>query len=303
MPHAVVIGAGATGRAVARQLAEAGEHVKLVTRSGSGPDVSGIERIALDAADADALVRVVDGARTLINCAMPRYDRWPQEFPALAAGMLAAAERVGVDYVMLGNVYGYGPVRGTVFEDTPLAPVTVKGRVRARIWEDALEAHKAGRVRVTEVRASDFLGHGAYSVYNLMVTPKVLAGQPARYPGDPDVAHGWTYTEDAARTLIAASRSERAWGKSWHVPPCSGISARVLTDRLAEVAKAPSPQLIRMTAEDVAEMGRTDSIIAEVEEMLYLFELPFEMSAAATASALSVQASPLSDVLADTVRA
>jgi nucleoside-diphosphate-sugar epimerase len=256
----------------------------------------------LDAADADALLRVVDGARTLFNCAMPRYDRWPQEFPALAAGMLAAAERTGVDYVMLGNVYGYGPVGGRVAESTPLAPASVKGRIRARIWEQALEAHTSGRIRATEVRASDFLGHGAYSIYNLMVTPNVLAGSPAYYPGDPDVAHSWTYTEDAARALIAASRSESAWGKPWHVPPCSHLSARELTDRLAAVAQAPSPQLIRMTAKEVMELGRTDSIIAEVEEMLYLFESPFQMSAIVTASALSLQPSPLSEVLRDTVR-
>ncbi|MEJ1098737.1 MULTISPECIES: NAD-dependent epimerase/dehydratase family protein [unclassified Pseudoxanthomonas] len=302
MSYAVVIGAGATGRAVARQLAEAGEQVKLVTRNGSGADAPLIDRIALDAADADGLVRVVDGARTLFNCAMPRYDRWPQEFPALAAGMLEVAERAGVDYVMLGNVYGYGPVSGAVLEDHPLSPTSVKGRIRAKIWEDALHAHTAGRVRATEVRASDFLGHGAYSIYNLMVTPNVLAGSPAYYPGDLDVAHSWTYTEDAARALIAASRSDAAWGKSWHVPPCANISVRELTGQLAEMANAPSPQLIRMTAKDVVEMGRSDSIMAEVEEMLYLFEQPFEMSAAATASVLSVQASPMPEVLRDTLR-
>jgi len=303
MSYAVVIGAGATGRAVARQLAETGEHVKLVTRNGSGADAPGIDRIALDAADADALVRIVDGSRTLFNCAMPRYDRWPQEFPALATGMLEAAKRTGVDYVMLGNVYGYGPTVGPIAETTPLAPTSVKGRIRAKIWEDALEAHTSGRIRATEVRASDFLGHGAYSIYNLMVTPNVLAGSPAYYPGDLDAAHSWTYTEDAARALIAASRSESAWGKSWHVPPCSDISVRGLTEQLATVAKAPAPQLIRMTAKDVAEIGRTDSIMAEVEEMLYLFELPFQMSAVATASVLSTQAASLSEVLRDTTRA
>jgi nucleoside-diphosphate-sugar epimerase len=215
--------------------------------------------------------------------------------------MLGAADRTGVDYVLLGNVYGYGPLRRPAFEDDPLMPVSVKGRIRANIWEDALQAHKTGRARTTEVRASDFLGRGAYSVYNLMVTPNILAGKPAYYPGALDVAHSWTFTEDAARTLIAASRSEQAWGRAWHVPSLE-ISVRTLTNGLSEAAKAPPPQLIRMTAKDVIEAGRTDSIIAEIVEMLYLYEEPFEMSTAATRSAFGIQVSSLIDVLNDTLR-
>lgn len=302
MSHCVVVGAGATGRAVARQLAAAGEQVRLVTRGGTGPKVLGIELVALDAADADALARVVTGARTLFNCAMPRYDRWPQEFPSLAAGLLGAATRTGADYLMLGNVYGYAPTQGPVFESDPLAPTTVKGRVRARIWEEALDAHEAGRVRATEVRAANFLGHGAYSIYNLTVTPNILAGKPAYYPGDLDVPNSWTFTEDAARTLIAVSRSELAWGRAWHVPSLTGLSARALTNRLAEAAKAPPPQLFRLTAQEVHDAGRTDSIVAEVEEMLYLQESPFELSSSATSRAFAVQASSLADVINDTLK-
>jgi len=302
MSHSVVVGAGATGRAVARQLAATGEQVRLVTRSGTGPQGAGIELVALDASDAQAMARVTKGASTLFNCAMPRYDRWPQEFPALAAGMLAAAERTGTGYVMLGNAYAYAPTQGPVFENDPLAPTTIKGRVRAEIWAEALDAYKARRVRVTEVRASGFLGHGAYSIYNLMVTPNVVAGKPAYYPGDLDVANSWTFTEDAARTLIAVSRSGLAWGRAWHVPSLTGISARAVTNRLAALAKKPPPQLMRMTAKDVHEAGRTDSIIAEVEEMLYLSDLPFELSSAATSKAFAVKASSLDDALYDTLK-
>ena len=46
----VIVGAGATGSATARQLAEAGVSVRIITRSGSGPLHPNIERIAADAA-------------------------------------------------------------------------------------------------------------------------------------------------------------------------------------------------------------------------------------------------------------
>ena len=72
--------------------------------------------------------------------------------------------------VRLSNLYGYGPrVPGgydeahPMTEATPLAATGRKGRVRARVWQDALAAHQAGRVRVGEVRAADFIGPGAQS--------------------------------------------------------------------------------------------------------------------------------------------
>ncbi|MCK9926637.1 hypothetical protein MXD62_05545 [Frankia sp. Mgl5] len=144
--------------------------------------------------------------------------------PAAAAAVLAAAERVGADYVLLGNMYGYGLVGGPVTEDRPMAPSSVKGRVRVRMWEDARAAYEAGRVRVTEVRASDFLGFDAVSLF---VAPEVLAGTPVAYPVDLDVPHSWSYVGDVARVLVAAALHEWSWRRAWHVPSTSELSVRL----------------------------------------------------------------------------
>lgn len=301
MSFHVVVGAGATGTATARRLAEAGDRVRLITRRGGGPEHPGIERVAADATDAARLTELTAGAGTLFNCAMPAYDRWPIDWPPLAAALLAAAERTGAGYVMLGNTYGYGPVDGPMAEDLPMAPTTVKGRVRAQMWLDAIAAHQSGRVRVTEVRASDFLGAGAMSLYNLMVVPPVLAGQPASYPADLDAPHSWSYTGDVARTLVSASRDDRAWGRAWHVPSTSALSVRDLTTRLAEVAGAPAPVLTSMPAEEVHRLGQADSIMAEIAEMQYLVRKPQVLDSSRTEETFGVKPTPLDDVLLDTI--
>ncbi|WP_068057961.1 NAD-dependent epimerase/dehydratase family protein [Nocardia xishanensis] len=295
----VVIGAGATGSATARLLAESGERVRLVTRSGSGPVHERIERVAADATDTARLTELTRGAATLFNCAMPPYDRWPTGFPPLAAALLAAAERTGADYVMLGNTYGYGPVDGPVTADLPLAPTSVKGQVRARMWHDARAAHEAGRVRATEVRANDFLGAQAISPFTLMIGAQVLAGSPASYPGDLDAPHSWTYIGDAARTLVAAARQEQSWGRAWHVPSSSEESARELAASLAAAAGAPEPRLNRMTKAELEEIGKTDSIMAEFSEMLYLYDRPNLLDASSTVTTLQVTPTPIDEVLAE----
>ncbi|MFG3051345.1 NAD-dependent epimerase/dehydratase family protein [Kitasatospora sp. NPDC048239] len=297
MPLHVIVGAGATGSAAARLLADAGEQVRLVTRRGGGPRHERIERVAADAADTGRLTELTAGAAVLFNCAMPAYDRWPSEFPPLAASLLAAAERSGADYVMLGNTYGYGLVDGPVTEDLPMVPNSVKGHVRARMWLDALAAHDAGRVRVTEVRASDYLGAGAYSPFTLMVGAQVLSGAPVAYPGDLDAPHSWTYTGDAARTLVAAARNERSWGRAWHVPSTSQAPVRELAADLALAAGAPAPDLAHLTRADLEAIGRTDSVMAEFPEMLYLYDRPGLLDAADTAAILDLTPTPVAAVL------
>lgn len=207
----VVVGAGATGTATALNYAKQGQHVRVLTRSGSGPDHPLIERVAADASDPDALTKLVDGATTLTNCAMPAYHRWPEEFPALHRALLRAAEGTGAGFVMLGNTYAYAPTDGPVTDDLPIALATRKGRVRAKMWLDALAAHEAGRVKVTEVRAGEFLGPGAGSLFSLLAQQGVLKGDPALLPADLDQPHSYSYIGDVATTLVAVGTGEQAW--------------------------------------------------------------------------------------------
>lgn len=186
MTLSVVVGAGGVGTITAHLLADAGHEVRLITRSGSGPQDSRIQCVAADAGDTARLIELTTGAQTLFNCAAPPYHRWRTELLPLFGSLLATAEATRADYVMLGNLYGYGAPTAPMTEDLPMAPNSVKGRIRAQAWQEALAAHEAGRVRVTEVRSSDFLGRGGQSNFAILVAPKVIAGKTALFPADLD---------------------------------------------------------------------------------------------------------------------
>ncbi|MER5398002.1 NAD-dependent epimerase/dehydratase family protein [Streptomyces sp. NPDC002599] len=274
MAESVVIGAGATGSATARQLAESGRRVRLVTRSGSGPDHPGIERIALDAGRTGELTEALAGATTVFNAAMTPYQTWPEAMPPLFTSILAATERAGADYVMLGNHYGYRQTAGPLTERTPMAPATRKGRVRAQLWQQARDAHDEGRLRVTEVRAGQYLGPGAVSAFTLLVAPRVRDGELALVHGDPDAAHSFSYTEDVAAALVAVSGDERSWGRGWHAPVITTTLRRAATE-LAELHGAPEPRLEPLTERDLALLSFTDPLWREFAEMSYMSERPF----------------------------
>ena len=299
----VVVGAGATGIPAALLLAQAGDQVRLVSRRGSGPDHPNVELVKADAADPAGLSEVARGAAVIFNCAMPPYDQWPALWPPLAASLLAAAERTGADYVMVGNAYGYGPVAGPMTEDLPLAATTAKGRVRAQMWLDAKAAYDAGRVRATEVRAHDFLGPGAVSYYTLTVQPAILAREKATFfPADLNAPHSWTYTTDTALTAIAAAGHEESWGRAWHVPSTADISVRRLTELIAAAAGNGPADLTAMTRDELSVLAASDSVLAEVLEMLYMIERPAVLNSDETRRVLGVEATPLDEVIAEIVR-
>jgi nucleoside-diphosphate-sugar epimerase len=294
MTFHVVVGAGPTGTATALLLAESGDDVRVVTRRGTGPAHPRIELAAADAAS--GLVDLAKGAATLINCAMPPYNRWPEETPALSDALLTAAERTGAGYVNLSNAYSYGPADSPLADDLPLRPTTIKGRVRAQMYRDGLAAHEAGRLRFTEVRPADYLGVGALAMFNWFIGPQVQAGQEVVFPADLDVAHSWSYTGDVAKTLVAVARSERSWGTAWHTPQTSDMSIREIATRFATLSGRPQPPVREMTPLEL-HAAMADPLMVESAEMQYLYQRECVLDWSRTAAEFDLKPTPLDDVL------
>ena len=89
----VVVGAGPVGRATAELLASRARR-PAGQPSGAGPDLPGVRREAADAADADRLVELAQGAVALYNCVNPpSYTVWPTFWPPVAEAFLRPPRR------------------------------------------------------------------------------------------------------------------------------------------------------------------------------------------------------------------
>lgn len=296
----VVVGAGPIGAALASRLADAGESVRVVTRSGSGPRRPDVERIALDASDPAALAGATAGVDVIYNCANPGgYPHWEAVWPPLAASILHAAEAGGAVLVTLGNLYGYGPVDGPMTRDLPLRPTDHKGALRARMWQDALASHQAGRVRATEARASDYLGPTATPAAGLLprYAAATLAGRAAAVFADPDQPHTWTAVDDIATTLAALGADERAWGSPWLVPSNPPATVRQVLEKLGRRARTGEPRLRLVPRWALSAGGAAVPLLRELAGVLYQFDRPFVADATATTEAFGVAPTPWEPLL------
>ncbi len=146
----VVLGAaGGIGNAVVNALAARGLPVRAVSRDGRARVPDGVETVAADLTTQDGASRACADAAVVYHCAQPRYNRWAEEFPALNAGIVAAAAGTGAKLVFADNLYMYGPVAGAISETTPQEPTSKKGRVRQKLAAALLAASDAAGMRVT----------------------------------------------------------------------------------------------------------------------------------------------------------
>lgn len=303
MSKYVIVGAGQVGSRLATRLAGEGHQVVVVTRSGSGPQDPGIRRVAADASNRTELTALTQGAEALFNCANPPYHTWSTDWPPMASSMLAAAESTGAVLVILGNLYGYGPVDGPMTEDLPLAAKSVKGQVRVKMWHDALAAREAGRARVVEVRASDYFGPGAGELAHMgeRLVPRVLAGKAAQYIGDPDVPRSISYIPDVVEALAVAAADERAWGRAWHVPSPAPMTVREFAARVAELGGAKPAKVTRTPHLLLRAAGLFVPLMRELEEIRYQFTEPFVLDSSAFQQTFGVQPTPLDDAVKATI--
>lgn len=297
----LVIGAGAVGTAITNDLVARGDHVTLVSRRGVGPHHPSVTRVAADAGDADRVGELARGASTIFNCANPAYHRWPTDWPPIAASLLRAAERSGAVLATTANLYVYGAPDGPMTPDTPMRATFPKARVRADMWNDALNAHDAGRVRATEVRASDYLGANAQSVIGQRAVPRLLAGRSCRVLGDPDATHSWTYPPDVARTLVACADQPLAWGHAWHAPTNPPRSQRELIGELCDAAGVARVKVTRIPDLAIRVAGLVNPTIRELPHTMYQFTAPFVIDDTRTRESLGLEPTPWDEVLRATL--
>jgi nucleoside-diphosphate-sugar epimerase len=299
----VVFGAGQVGRMLAVLLAERGVTVRVVSRRRSAGLPEGTAWRAADAADLDAACDAAKGAAVIYQCLNAPYAQWPERFPPLQRGVLAAAERAGALLVSLENLYGYGPTGGRpMTEDLALAATTVKGRTRAAMTGELLAAAAAGRVRVAIGRASDFFGPGVSqgSTLGERVFGNALSGRRADFIGNADLPHTYSYVPDIAAGLVTLGTDARAAGQVWHLPGPQTVTTRALLDLVA--AQVGHPVGVRSVPKlAVRALGLVNPALRGLAEMSYQFDEPFVLDTTKYESVFGAAGTPLAAAIAATV--
>ena len=298
----VVFGTGQVGHALIDRLVKSGVAVRAVSLRRPATLSPLVDWRAADVTDAKAAIAAGEGAAVIYQCLNAPYAEWPERFPPLQRGVLAAAERAGAVLVSLENVYGYGPTAGRAMtEDLPLAATTVKGRVRAAMTRELLEASESGRVRIAIGRASDFFGASVVeSTLGERVFANALAGKRADFIGNADLLHTYSYVPDIAAGLATLGTDERAIGQVWHLPgPETGTTARLIELISKEVGHRVDIRSVPKLM--VRAIGLVNPLMRGLAEMSYQFDEPFVLDTTKFTAMFGATGTPLSTAVSETI--
>jgi nucleoside-diphosphate-sugar epimerase len=209
--------------------------------------------------------------------------------------MVAAAASAGARVVMLDNVYLLGRPNGQrLSEQSPIAPCSKKGEIRAREWQEWLAAHHKGDVRLVCGRASDFYGPGATLTYfGDAFMPAALGSGVARWLTRIDTPHTYHYTLDVAAGLAELGAAADAdTGRWWMLPAAPAVSSQAMIDLLGE-AMGQKLRVQAVPTLAIRGLSMFVPILRELGEMGYQWSEPFVVDDRAFRTRFSAKPTPL----------
>jgi nucleoside-diphosphate-sugar epimerase len=289
--HTILGAGGAIGTDLVRELAHARQQVRLV---GRNPELveGATEVIPADVSDLDQTVRAVAGSTIVHLVVGLKYDLkiWRELWPRIMNNAMEACKRAKAKLIFFDNVYMYGKVSGRMTEETAFNPCSKKGEIRAQIANTLLDEVRSGRLTAMIARSADFYGPQARTgVTNILVFDKFAKGATASWLVNDSVPHSYTYTPDAAKSLVLLADTESAWNQTWHVPTASNPPTGKEFIQMAAKEFGVAPKYRILSRPLIRLAGFFDSDIRESYEMLYQSEAEYLFDSAKFSKAFTFQ--------------
>jgi nucleoside-diphosphate-sugar epimerase len=293
-----ILGAGGViANEVVKLLSARRQPFRLVARHAR-PVPAATEMISADLSDKDQAIRAMAGSSIVLLLVGLKYDHklWAEMWPRIMANTIEACKRSGAKLVFFDNVYMYGKVSGAMTEETPFNPCSKKGEVRAKIATSLINEWKAGALTAMIARAADFYGpETPNGLPNVLVFEPLAKNQKASWLANDSVPHSFTYTPDAARSLVTLAESESAWNQTWHVAstPNPPTGKEFIAMAAKELGVAPRYRVLRRPM--VRLIGWFNSLVGEVYEMLYQNDSPYVFDSSKFARAFAFSGTPYAE--------
>ncbi|MEO8684124.1 MAG: NAD-dependent epimerase/dehydratase family protein [Devosia sp.] len=276
----VVFGNGAIGHLVTDILTARGERVRIAQRRAPKELPSGVEHVACDVLDRDAVRRAVQGATQVLLAVGFTYDAriWKTVWPKTISNVVEAAAEVGAKVVFIDNLYQLGPQTRPRTEEMALSRAGEKAAILTdvtAIWMAARD-----RVRFAALRCPDFYGPGVdVSHLGASALGAMANGKSAMLVVPPDTPHDFAYAPDIARAVVTLfDATDDAYGQAWNMPSAPIRTPRDLLQMGADELGMPL-KMLAMPLWLLPLAGLFDRFPKEVWDVRYTWDRPYEVNA------------------------
>lgn len=270
-----IIGAGgAIGRELAKNLTNYTDEIRLVSRNPKKVNEND-QLVEADLTTVEGVEKGIKGSEVVYVTVGFEYKTkiWKQLWVPFIERVIDACAANNAKLVFFDNIYMYDPeYLDGMDEETPIRPVSEKGKIRAEVAKKVMAAHASGKVQAQIARAADFMGPTQNSIPYGLMFEKLSKGKAAQWLCRKDKVHNFTYTPDAGMAMALLGNTESAYGEVWHMPSDSSrFTMEELTTKMAEMLGAQS-KLFVLPKFALTPLGWFIPPMKELIEMSYQYE-------------------------------
>ena len=307
MKNAILGAGGPIANELAVILAAKNTPFRLVGRNPK--PLTGAEVFPADLSDREQTLAAVSGSSVVYLLVGLKYDLavWRALWPRIMANTIEACKRAQAKLIFFDNVYMYGRVDGPMTEQTPYAPCSKKGVVRAQVATALMDEVKAGNLTAMIARSADFYGpRTGHGVPNVLVFEPFAKGTTASWLVNASVPHSLTFTPDAARGVAMLAERESAWNQVWHLPTAPNPPTGKGIIEMAAAAFGVGPKYRVLSRPLLSVVGLFNPPVRESYEMLYQSDAPYLFDSTKFTKEFGFAGTPYSEgirITADSYRA
>jgi nucleoside-diphosphate-sugar epimerase len=268
-------GGGAIGTELAKSLSDFTNKVRIVSRNPKKVNEND-ELMSADLSNREHVFKAVEGSEVVYVTIGFDYNHrtWKEKWPAFMQNVIDACKKYHAKLVFFDNVYMYDSNHlVNMTEETPVNPVSKKGKVRAQVAEMITDEFGKGQIMALIARSADFYGpRNDKSALVITVFDNFKKGKKANWFARVDKLHNYTYTPDAAKATAILGNTPDAFNQVWHLPTASTkLTGRQWIELIAKEMNM-KPKFMVMPVWLMGIIGIFVPIIRELKEMTYQYD-------------------------------
>lgn len=217
-----ILGAGGgAGTEITRELSNYTKDIRVVSRNPQKVNDTD-QLMKADLTDPQQLNDAVKGSEIVYVTIGFQYSIkvWRELWPKFMKNLINTCSKYKTRIVFVDNMYMYDPkYLSDMTEETPINPISEKGKVRAEIAKMLMDAVEKNIVEALIARAPDFYGP---SLVNTMlyqtVYSNLLKNKSPQWLGKLDVIHNYIYSKDIGKAVPLLGNTSGAYNQIWHLP-------------------------------------------------------------------------------------
>ena len=268
-----ILGAGgAVGIELAKELKKYTNKIRLVARNPKKVNDDD-ELFLANLLDKKSINDAVEGSDIVYLTAGLEYNIkiWRRDWPVIMRNVIDACIAHNAKLVFFDNVYMYAPEEiPHMTEESPIAPATEKGKVRAELIKMIFDAIEKRKLTAMVTRSADFYGKNVKTGFlNIGVIDNFKKNKKAFWQSDANKIHSFTYVPDAAKAVALLGNTPDAYNQVWHLPTSSQKwTGKEFVNYIAKQMHV-KPRYYILSKLMISLFGIFSSTLRELKEMLY----------------------------------